>query len=1714
MWRRPSACVTGPGAGTRGSSFSVEGKGDASTEEGNSGVCGGGGGAHVGRGGDGVEVSSRRACRHSGGTAYDGWSFSRASVAAAGRRRPPPPPSNEGGRGLSKGEVSEVSQGPARQTAPRLSPSASREVCLPSTSASGGGGDLSRAGGGGGIVWLGASRVAVEGKVAADGGSGEPLDEAFVDWLHHEPPAETGRSADDFALKTEAKAKAETDSPPPSSARETRFFSAMAVGDTNNFWRRSGAAVAVEDSGSLNSPQGERALPQRGLGLFSAAVSLAALCRKAQDAKAAFRDWLLPSFKWVADFGWPSLRGESEERREEASQSPEGEAEPASSGILAALEDPSQLGFGGGGGGSVVVESFSFEGRGVLSVRGGDGGRCLGGGGGGGAVTFLWLPLKALAFRSFIRGVPFFTEGLSSLASSEEGDADASSGAADFQRRDAVVFEQKEAALSELGALFNDPSEKAALLAGSSPLSPSAAFFDGKRKGLFGFYADGVDLRRASFASAFSGNLVVEGGGADSSSLCGRLRLPLGESGFPGGVASGTACPAGRFGWDCAVCPLGFYAIEDEGGKGCKVCKNKPGWGARYSQRGVGAQGPECPYVCIAGLAHSSVNPFCRPPLWLLLDRLRSPSLAALALLAALLAAALFLSSRRRGRCLESLLQPLWQLLRGGGEGGVAAASALGGLGGFSMAQSSSPWPFSGTPTPSSLTAATSPTASSAAAFRPPLSAANVAATAASRGGALSSGFAGSAASAPLLSSGSLCFGGCERALRLASPDLRLEDVPFHVQRIYLFGRNSPESPWGMSGAPPALLRGLVDSTRFRAFAEAVNAACAWGTRTSRLLSALSLLYPSLGLLMLQRQRRLRALALRRLCDAVNSGGGAEGGGDEAESASAWEGEGFFGKGNFFRLICALGGVFRGAKSRGSRRPSPLETPSSFWRSIRAREISLGLKFGADEDCTLGYLDVLDLDRTILDCGLETQFPALFLAKGDGRTVPFALQRSTLWGRPQKNRPFFSDSLLQSQEASADALEAAIQLSLPSPRAWAFLAGFFNNAAQLFTLEDLELVRRFAQRQEFLRPPNKKGFSSSASSSGDGAPPEAHETLAQTADFGALLRRCGVCGFLQLPRETRRGKDCASRRAGAEGFGDASLALRQAARLFEGVRFLSDRLLAPQGLAASVRLFSVSGLFLCESGTNFSRRCCSARDTEGALPASASRGAAGSSRGAGRLEERSLHTPNAAKAVFSGRSLLRRVGSSPTFVLQALRGRGSAGTKREKAPDDRLSEALFKVNSRERKASSPAFGVFEFPRGGGALSLAEEGRLLATDVSRSRLSSSQPNSTESSLCSPCFQPELEGEVVESAFTEAPAGGRRRAPRVATLTEAVLGLVVEEVTSEEAQTQTLQREEQVGARPVSAAEGTDRTLGFRGKAAGKSASGTPPNQTSLRCAAALPLTSPFHVAASSVAESSSHLPLPASSASAVGVLQGGPASGRGRNPRIHSRLATATTPSLTESFAQAQGARGKGSSLRSGFFDDPVFASSDAPLKQRADASFALDGDSDAQEESPLRREWKLRESAAASGFPSPAAALDSQDLRIAVEALQKSALAKLGGGGAAEDGAVGAAAQSLSASEAEETSSSESRRESAAEGLSVSGGGTGLRDEGRERGAVSTTGKKRATRRRLLSEDSVAHDAFPETPSNGREKSGGTLGCLRTLWWRLLFQRPSTELTR
>ncbi|KAL8431082.1 hypothetical protein ACSSS7_005487 [Eimeria intestinalis] len=696
-------------------------------------------------------------------------------------------------------------------------------------------------------------------------------------------------------------------------------------------------------------------------------------------------------------------------------------------------------------------------------------------------------------------------------------------------------------------------------------------------------------IRPLEFAAGFSGSVRVTGGSSDPSTVCDPLNLPLGAQGTPGEVRNPLGCPPGYSGWRCTPCPVGFYSLG--GSSACLSCSNKPSNEAFYTREGVGD--PRCPYACTAGLPDAFANPRCLPPFLFILGQLLCCSaLISLGLLCFIVLGVAALLRKLAGR----RAQQAWGsggLIGSGGSFVPATVNTLEGTGsscGFG-------------PSPSS-----------------------------------SLGFLGGSNE--------------RRRMHLVVPHLTLEDLPFHVFRIYLHGRNSPHSPWGLDGQPPPFLGPLINSHRFAAFASTANALCGFSSCFVQLYNALSFLYPPLAALFLRAARARRADKMVALCSALAGRPSREG--DTHDGKQRGRLDGFLAT----RLGWRSGRALRNFGGFAA---------ASFWRSIRAREISFALKFGCDPDCTLGFIDVLDLDRNILDYRCSPQLPLVLLAHGDGRIVPFSLSRSLR--TPDGSRAGWRSFQADGTSSPADPLQAALE-ELASPSVWRCIAEVFNNKVKEVAAEELAAMRSLliaahtsVDAGVAQGPPlMAKEHDEARRREGSLGPSNPSEFCFGKHEAANAFPRCGRCGRVQLP---------------SLGFGrfsggplnlllgDPLYALRAVGRLCESIRLISDRLLKPHGIAATVCLFANSGLVARANGVQ--------RVTGNLEGASASLRSRKTSHlptfSSSPLRKRAANTgaPASQGPLDAGRLLLRAA-SSPSALLDSLR-RSSEESSRPNSQD-------------------------------------------------------------------------------------------------------------------------------------------------------------------------------------------------------------------------------------------------------------------------------------------------------------------------------------------------------------------------------------------------------------------------------------------------------------
>mmetsp|Transcript_5353 Transcript_5353/g.15295 ORF Transcript_5353/g.15295 Transcript_5353/m.15295 type:complete len:1028 (-) Transcript_5353:102-3185(-) len=144
------------------------------------------------------------------------------------------------------------------------------------------------------------------------------------------------------------------------------------------------------------------------------------------------------------------------------------------------------------------------------------------------------------------------------------------------------------------------------------------------------------------------------------------------------------------------------------------------------------------------------------------------------------------------------------------------------------------------------------------------------------------------------------------------------ELLPFHVTRVYLFGRNDFERPWGVDCKLPADLNRVVNMHHFKSFAEEASMASKVRRGDRKMERLLKILHVPLGPLYAERQRKARAKRLKELvlwyCEGIN------------------------------------------------RRPAIWSTTAT-----RYSGSDFSMSFGSDQCATLGFLDFFDFKRDQLD---------------------------------------------------------------------------------------------------------------------------------------------------------------------------------------------------------------------------------------------------------------------------------------------------------------------------------------------------------------------------------------------------------------------------------------------------------------------------------------------------------------------------------------------------------------------------------------------------------------------------------------------------------------------------------------------------------------------------------------------------------------------------
>ncbi|PHJ23635.1 transmembrane protein, partial [Cystoisospora suis] len=175
------------------------------------------------------------------------------------------------------------------------------------------------------------------------------------------------------------------------------------------------------------------------------------------------------------------------------------------------------------------------------------------------------------------------------------------------------------------------------------------------------------------------------------------------------------------------------------------------------------------------------------------------------------------------------------------------------------------------------------------------------------------------------------------RSVRMSRTSLTMEDLPYHVQRVALFGSNRPTDPWGLDASPSSFLLPLIIPSRYAAFASQVNSICSYPRWFACLYDLLKFTYLPLAEIVLRIAQRRRAEALLSFVLSLDTRR------DPGESSSS----------SSSSLV--------------------------FWRSIRARELSFGIKLTISASLDTCYLDILDFDRNPLDYHVYPHVPMIIL---------------------------------------------------------------------------------------------------------------------------------------------------------------------------------------------------------------------------------------------------------------------------------------------------------------------------------------------------------------------------------------------------------------------------------------------------------------------------------------------------------------------------------------------------------------------------------------------------------------------------------------------------------------------------------------------------------------------------------------------------------------
>eukprot|EP00927_Polykrikos_kofoidii_P054434 TRINITY_DN48846_c0_g1_i1.p1 TRINITY_DN48846_c0_g1~~TRINITY_DN48846_c0_g1_i1.p1 ORF type:complete len:1400 (+),score=149.72 TRINITY_DN48846_c0_g1_i1:88-4287(+) len=179
-----------------------------------------------------------------------------------------------------------------------------------------------------------------------------------------------------------------------------------------------------------------------------------------------------------------------------------------------------------------------------------------------------------------------------------------------------------------------------------------------------------------------------------------------------------------------------------------------------------------------------------------------------------------------------------------------------------------------------------------------------------------------------------------------------LEQLPYHVCRVFLSGQNCSECSWELARSPPPQIEHLVLKEAWADFASEFNRVGCAPYPESWFVRLLQCIYPPLAVVKVRMHRRARAIRLRQ-CATRFSG--------EIDGRQLWT-------------------------------PRQLSIGENSARCSESHGLTLA--FGSDESATLGFLDVFDFSKSQLDWApIDLQSEVrLLVAHGDGSYAdPFAI---------------------------------------------------------------------------------------------------------------------------------------------------------------------------------------------------------------------------------------------------------------------------------------------------------------------------------------------------------------------------------------------------------------------------------------------------------------------------------------------------------------------------------------------------------------------------------------------------------------------------------------------------------------------------------------------------------------------------------------------------